>query len=266
MADPPPSPADPPPSPARNAGPRGATVVILALLAIVSLGTSVLMVVFVTMRSGADPVIFTPPGPNDGFDPGDRSDLFQRPQPLPEFTLTDRFGEPFGSDQLRGRVWVAGFVFTRCTTICPRIMSRMHTFQNAWSQSPQWEDIRLVLISVDPEHDTPEVLRRTASALDADPTHWRWLTGARDRIWSLIETGFLLPVSDDPGAEMPIAHSSKLVLVDPSHRIRGYYDSENPAEMDRLTEDAFRLVAQTLGDEPSGEPAVRGDAPANREP
>jgi len=147
---------------------------------------------------------------------------------LPAFSLVGIDGKPFGSEELHGQVYVASFFFTSCRSICPAIMKGMGRLQAGFAERDV-RGIRLVSISVDPERDTPEVLGAYARALSADPRRWTFLTGDPETVRRLIVEGFKTPVQPAPegGAEpMDIAHTGKLVLVDGSGRIRGYYDSD----------------------------------------
>ncbi len=147
---------------------------------------------------------------------------------LPSFSLVAASGEPFGSDDLQGQVWVASFFFTRCPSICPTVMQAMASLQARYLESGI-EGIRLVSISVDPANDTPERLRAAASRYGADPARWMLLTGDAARVHDLCERGFKLAVNEPavgPSGELDVAHSGKLVLVDPEGSIRGYYESD----------------------------------------
>ena len=116
---------------------------------------------------------------------------------LPEFTLTDQSGNPFDGEQLRGKVWIANFIFTRCGNTCPRQSAEMAKLQKRLSEHSQWDDIRLVSFTVDPEHDTAEVLAQYAKNHQADNAHWKFLTGPRQQLWELSKQGFKLDVRDD---------------------------------------------------------------------
>jgi len=149
---------------------------------------------------------------------------------LPEFSLVDAAGAPYGSRELRGEVYVVSFFFTTCRSICPAIMSGMAKLRDGFDQRGI-HGIRLVSISVDPEHDTPEVLRRYAGQFHVDPARWVLLTGDPARVRALVVDGFKTPM--DPaiapaGSEpMDIAHTGKIVLVDGSGGIRGYYGTDD---------------------------------------
>jgi len=145
---------------------------------------------------------------------------------LPDFALIDQNGENFGTKELTGKVWVANFIFTRCTSTCPLQTNELTRIQRKLKKGPDWDDIRLVSISVDPEHDTPEVLDLYAQRAKADSTNWRFLTGGRGAIWQLCKQGFKLPVNQDSrNVGMPIFHSPRFVLIDGQGRVRGYYDA-----------------------------------------
>lgn len=143
---------------------------------------------------------------------------------LPEFRLVDQDGEPFGLAELRGRPFVADFVFLGCSDVCPRLTARMKTLEGK---------IRLVTISVDPENDTPERLKAYARAHGADPARWTFLTGDAREVERTVVQGFKIAMGkepvpgDDPKSGIfQIFHGEKFVLVDGQGRIRGYFDSD----------------------------------------
>jgi protein SCO1/2 len=147
---------------------------------------------------------------------------------LPEFSLVGIDGKPYGSAELHGQVYIANFFFTSCRSICPTIMKGMARLQDGFAQR-NIDGIRLVSISVDPEHDTPEVLGAYAKSLGVDPRRWTLLTGDPEHVRRLVVDGFKTPdVAASPREPGPIdiAHTGKLVLVDGAGRIRGYYDSD----------------------------------------
>jgi protein SCO1/2 len=147
---------------------------------------------------------------------------------LPEFTLVSSDGKPFGSAELRGQVYIANFFFTSCRSICPAIMQGMSRLQAGFAER-NIEGIRLVSISVDPEHDTPGVLDTYARQMGVDPHRWTLLTGDEDKVRSLVVDGFKTPVVSPPqggAGPIDIAHTGKLVLVDGRGRIRGYYGTD----------------------------------------
>ena len=156
---------------------------------------------------------------------------------VPEFQLTNQNGEPFGSAQLLGKVWVADFIFTTCRGPCPVISGRFAEVQKPLEKS----GVHLVSFTVDPETDTPEVLREYATRLNARPGRWDFLTGAKEEVYALTQNGFKLPLLDDGGEQGP-AHATRAVLVDRKGTIRGYYDMLAPDVVAKLVADASKLA------------------------
>jgi protein SCO1/2 len=154
--------------------------------------------------------------------------------PLPAFELTSQEGEPVSLETLRGRPFVVAAIFTTCYGPCPRITANMRALQDELSET----DIRLVSISVDPETDTPEVLRAYADSCGADPERWLFLTGDEAQIYPLLRDGLWLGVDraapDEAVIGMQVTHATKLVAVDRQGRRRGWYEGDNPGELDRL--------------------------------
>ncbi|HEX8680101.1 MAG TPA: SCO family protein [Chthoniobacterales bacterium] len=157
----------------------------------------------------------------------------------PAFALTNQNGEPFGSAQLQGKVWIADFIFTSCRGPCPLISSRMADMQKPLAKS----DVHLVSFTVDPETDTPEVLRDYAHRLQAQPGRWDFLTGPKDTLYELTQKGFKLAVQDE-GAETGPDHATRAVLVDRKGTIRGYYDMLAPDTVAKLVADAGKLARE----------------------
>jgi protein SCO1/2 len=159
--------------------------------------------------------------------------------PAPAFTLTNRDGRTVRRQDLAGKPWIADFIFTRCPASCPLMTARMARLNR---ELPRDSDVRLVSISVDPEHDTPQVLERYAESYKA-PARWLFLTGGKEEIYRLSRQGFKLgieiPPPSAPGgpAVEPILHSTRFVLVDGQGRIRGYYDGFDEDSMKKLARD-----------------------------
>jgi protein SCO1/2 len=153
---------------------------------------------------------------------------------VPEFTLTDQTGSDFVSaSTLAGRVWVADFFFTTCPGPCPRMSSQMHQVQTALAG----QDVRLVSMTVDPEHDTPLVLADYSKHFEAQAGVWFFLTGPRDSLNHLDRDVFKL--GDVDGS---LDHSTRFVLVDRKSQVRGYYLTSEPDAITRLIADAKSLL------------------------
>lgn len=169
----------------------------------------------------------------------------QRLGTVPPFWLTDQEGRTFSEQSLSGKVWVAAFMFTRCPTVCPVMVSRMRSIQE--QARARGVALQLVSFSVDPEHDTPEVLRKFAAERELDTGNWWLLTGDSAVIRTTAEQGFKIGVDGkpDPAAQhYGITHGTHLVLIDGERNIRGYYQSSEPERVEQLLRDAARLSAE----------------------
>jgi protein SCO1/2 len=168
---------------------------------------------------------------------------------LPAFTLTDQDGRAFGSAELDGHVWLAGFIFTRCPTICPAITATMGRIQHrARGLEPSF---RLVSFSVDPDYDTPARLAAYAAAHKASPRMWSFATGSYDAVKRTVVDGLKIAIGADGDGDKRIGpetdfasifHGTHFVLVDQERRIRGYYDSASPDVVDQVLHDAAMLI------------------------
>lgn len=170
------------------------------------------------------------------------------PPPLPvlgqlgRFSFTDQEGRAFGSAELKGHVWVASFIFTRCPTICPAITHKLGLVQKRARNISQ--AFRIVSFSVDPAYDTPAVLAAYAQKHKVSPRMWHLLTGPLDDIRETVEGGLKMAMGNPEGEQdfASLFHGTHLVLVDADLRVRGYYDSTEADVVDRLLSDAAMLI------------------------
>ena len=168
-----------------------------------------------------------------------------RPSPLlpkavaqvPLFKLIDETDRPFESTALKGRVWIADFIFTSCAGTCPQMTEKMRLLQNSLPG-----EIQLVSISVDPLRDRPSILADYAKKTGAQAGRWHFLTGSPAEIGPLVQKGFRLSYAEGGSPEEPVTHSVRFVLVDREGGIRGYYDSTDPKAIQQLLKEATQLV------------------------
>jgi cytochrome oxidase Cu insertion factor (SCO1/SenC/PrrC family) len=169
---------------------------------------------------------------------------------VPAFALTDQNNQPITDRTLRGKPWVAAFIFTHCAGPCPMMSANMVKLQKRVS-SP---NLRLVSFTVDPTRDTPEVLKQYASNLGADESRWSFVTGT-DQQMQDVARGMLMTAV--PATESdPIIHSTKFLLVDAEGGVRGVYDSD-PAGMDKLADDAAKLAGEPTSAGGSSSPTTQ---------
>jgi protein SCO1/2 len=158
---------------------------------------------------------------------------------LPSFTLTDRNGDEFTEAYLDGKYTVVEFFYTSCPLICPTMTATMRDIQF------ETEDIGLQLmsVSIDPEVDTPEVLKNYANGFKADPQRWKFGRGTSDMTQILLMgVGFELGVLDTEDGFRNIDHPSSLLLVGPDRHVIGLYRYSDPDDVQRLIENARELA------------------------
>ncbi|HWQ13062.1 MAG TPA: SCO family protein [Roseiflexaceae bacterium] len=152
--------------------------------------------------------------------------VLPRIRPAPAFTLTDAGGRWLGAEELRGRVVLLSFGYTRCGVECAALEERLLAARDGLAQAGLLgQEVALVTISVDPEHDTPATLRRYAARLGADERTWRFLTGAPAEIKEVVGGGFHVYYAPRTpgGAGPPLELDQRAVLVDGSGVIRAEY-------------------------------------------
>lgn len=150
---------------------------------------------------------------------------------LPAFSLIETSGQVVTRDGLRGRPWVASFLFTHCAGTCPTTTARLRILQRIIP-----EEALLVSLSVDPTRDTPEVLGAFASQNQRIPDRWILLTGAPETVQELTVRGFYL------GEEGALLHSTRLALVDSRGHLRGFYESTDEKAIASLLRDLAILT------------------------
>jgi len=157
---------------------------------------------------------------------------------IPDWKLTDENGKAFLGKTLKGKIYVADFFFTRCETICPKMSTELTRVQDTFSAN---DNIQFASFTVDPTHDTPEMLKEYAKKYDAKSGIWHFLTGTKSEIYPLAVKGYYIPVADaseyDKAVKTPdetFIHSEKLILVDKEGHIRGFYDGTDKKDVDRL--------------------------------
>ncbi|EAY29048.1 SCO family protein [Microscilla marina] len=148
------------------------------------------------------------------------------------FKFTNQNNKEVSNKDVKGKIYVADFFFTRCGSICPKMTSQLTRVQNAFKDN---KEINILSFSIDPEHDSVEVLKNYADQYKAISGQWHFLTGNKHEIYNLGVKGFKIPVGDEGQEVTPdYFHSSRLILVDHKGRIRGYYNGVSRDEVDKL--------------------------------
>lgn len=210
--------------------------------------------IVVTPGRGADvPVVQLEPGkPLEPWNPLEIGD----------FSLVDQNGQPVTAADLRGKPWVASFIFTRCAFACPNLVKKIYDL----NQQVKDVDVRFVTITVDPEHDTVAKMKQYADIYEAAPERWLFLTGDKGEIYRLIRHGFKVAAWEQFGTErlpgFEFAHSLSLVHVGPDGKVLGMYASGNEEEIRALQ----RVLAGKMETPPANRPVPPGAVPEGESP
>lgn len=156
---------------------------------------------------------------------------------VPQFQFVNQDGEPFGLEDMKGKVTVLDFIFTNCPGPCPIMTSKMEELYHHYDNA---EQVQFVSISVDPARDTLQALQAYAARHNVDDDRWNFLRAPIDEVRTLSVEGFML------GGDFPMGHSTKFVLIDPQGEIRGYYRSMEDASLNALKTHIEALARQSL--------------------
>lgn len=150
---------------------------------------------------------------------------------IPEFSFLNQEGEKIGRSQMEGKLTIVDFFFTSCPSICPVMSKEMERVNDIFREESK---VQIMSISIDPEYDTPAVLKQYAEKHQAIPGKWHFLSGSKEETFSLARCGFVLPALDGNGIPDDFVHSDKFILIDDLGRIRGYYSGTNREDVDLL--------------------------------
>ena len=169
-----------------------------------------------------------------------RRDVEQLPviRAVPEFSLIDQNGRTVTNADLRGKIWIADFIFTRCKGPCPLMTARMLEMQKALTKTPE---VKLVSVTVDPAYDTPEVLKAYAEANFADPERWKFLTGDKAVIEKLVTEGFMQHLAEENGEPV---HGTMFLIVDGNGMVRSVRMLEDPELIPKILTDTGNLLRE----------------------
>ncbi len=156
---------------------------------------------------------------------------------VPDFEFTDSNGQIITREDMKGKVWVADFIFTTCTMACPIMTGNMNIIHKTFRDN---NNVRIISISVYPEYDTPAILKEYASRYNANTDRWHFLTGPEESVKKIIKNGFKIGDYEDI-----IFHSEKFALVDISGNIRGYYSGMKTEDMSQLQKDIKILLRES---------------------
>lgn len=150
---------------------------------------------------------------------------------------------------LKGKILVVNFIFTRCPDVCPKLTNSMVLLQAAFKKNPRKEfeigkAVQLISITVDPEHDSVPVLRAYADRFKADHDRWWFLTGEKQDIYNYARNDLAVSVQPGDGSQDDFIHTQKIILIDQERYIRGYYDGLDSAAIKQCADDVSLLTME----------------------
>lgn len=171
--------------------------------------------------------------------------------PVPAFELTDQNGKKISDKDYLGKVYVVEFFFSTCPTICPKMNQNMLLLQNEYYGNPEFG---IASITINPDYDTPQVLKEHAELLGVKHYNWHFLTGDRDYIINLAKKGFSLYAGVNKEAAGGFEHSGNFALIDKEGKIRCrkdvygnpilYYDGLGESGVQAIKEDIKKLLEE----------------------
>jgi protein SCO1 len=169
----------------------------------------------------------------------------------PQFSLTDQDNKTISNESYKGKVYVVEFFFSTCPSICPIMNKNMKLVQEAFASNANFG---IASITINPENDTPEVLKKHAETIDAKGMNWHFLTGDKAKIFDIANKGFNLFAGENKKVNGGFEHSGLFALIDKNGNIRSrkddfgnpiiYYDGLEAKGVAALKQDITKLLAE----------------------
>lgn len=159
------------------------------------------------------------------------------PHQIPDFSFTNQYGEPITNEDLDGKIYVADFFFTSCPTICPVMKGQMLRVYEHFMED---ESLAILSHTIDPYHDSVQVLADYAAALGVTGRQWQFVTGEQEKIYEIAEGSYMVPAATDtiaPEETGGFVHSGAFILVDKQRHVRGVYDGTVEDDVSQLIRD-----------------------------
>lgn len=150
---------------------------------------------------------------------------------IPEFEFTNQYGNLLGKKDVNGKIYITEYFFTTCKSICP-IMN--NNLERVYAEFKNDNDFMILSHTVDPETDSVRVLFDYAKAHGVNDLKWQFLTGEKQKLYSLARKGYLLNAEEGNGGEEDFIHTQNFALIDKEGHIRGFYDGTDSLEINRL--------------------------------
>ena len=160
---------------------------------------------------------------------------------IPDFSFINEDGEVVTEKDFKNKVYVADFFFVTCPTICPVMKKNMLTVYNEYKENPE---VKILSHTIDPEHDTPEVLKKYATDLGISGKMWQFVTGDKEKIYDIGQKHYMVSALEDSSQAGGYIHSGAFVLIDKDRHIRGMYDGTTEEGTAKLIQDLAVLLKE----------------------
>lgn len=168
------------------------------------------------------------------------STTYQHGRQIESFSFTDQHGQPFGSDQLAGKVWIANFIFTNCETVCPPMTMEMAALQKKLAEEAI--EVEFVSFTVDPQVDSPDVLQTYIRQFTDDVSNWHLLTGyTQDEIESFAREQFQT-IIHKPDSSDQVIHGTNFYLINEQGLLVEEVNYVDPTYLDELLKSMKKLL------------------------
>jgi protein SCO1/2 len=158
---------------------------------------------------------------------------------IPPFSFVNQDGDTVTEQIVKDKIYVADFFFTTCPTICPVMKKQMLVVHAKYKDNP---DLMILSHTIDPEHDTPEVLKTFAKDLNVTGNQWQFLTGPKEKTYELGLKHYMVVAKEEKTAEGGFLHSGAFILVDKDKHVRGMYDGTTEEGTQKLIADIQTLL------------------------
>lgn len=160
---------------------------------------------------------------------------------IPDFQFINQDGAKVSNQTFAGKIYVSDFFFTTCPTICPVMKKQMLRIYAQFKENPQ---VGILSHTIDPRHDSVQVLREYATRLGVSGNMWQFVTGEKDKIYEIGEKSYYVTAQEDSLAAGGVIHSGAFVLVDKKRRVRGTYDGTKEEDVTKLMKDMEILLKE----------------------
>lgn len=168
--------------------------------------------------------------------------------PVKNISFTNQMGKTVSLDDAKGKVLVINFFFTRCPSICPGLTRNMKKLQDSFEKNP--EIVQFISISVDPEYDSVNQLRKFANRFDVNHDTWWFVSGNKKEIYDFAIQEIKANIAD-VNVDTAFVHTENFFLLDSNRVVRGWYNGFDTAKLAQLAGDIPTLMLERDRKSPS---------------